>query len=311
MRGREAEQLELSYGDGSQARELDQQWRSSAEAEQRSRTRFAQATIHPDDVESAVEAARASLGRPEDVADFTRDALHELGATVSQTTDGFDADLTGAPFSVRELFGDRSTVPFARDHPAPTSAVVLHRTDARVAGLARYVVDSALDPDLPSSSRPARRCGVVVSSDVSTQTTALLVRFRTHLTVPTGGGDERVHLAEEARTVAFTGAPASPTWLQPDEVDRLLHARPDANIGADVARNAIANVLAALPLIAAALNEQAGRIAEQLRADHVAVRLAARGDRAGSLSIRNLAVTPQLPVDVLGVYVFRPMGGGR
>ncbi len=32
------------------------------------------------------------------------------------------------------------------------------------------------------------------------------------------------------------------------------------------------------------------------------------GDRAGALGVRGLTVTPQLPVDILGVYVFRPAG---
>jgi len=39
------------------------------------------------------------------------------------------------------------------------------------------------------------------------------------------------------------------------------------------------------------------------------VRVAARGDRAGGLTVRGLSVRAQLPPDVLGVYVYRPAGG--
>jgi hypothetical protein len=50
-------------------------------------------------------------------------------------------------------------------------------------------------------------------------------------------------------------------------------------------------------------------VADDLRSAHVTVRTAARGDRVGRLATHGLDVSPELPADLLGVYVFRPAGG--
>ena len=70
-----------------------------------------------------------------------------------------------------------------------------------------------------------------------------------------------------------------------------------------------AAVLKGLPTLQPHLDDQAVAIADELRDAHISVRQAARGDRAGTLGIRGLDVTPQLPVDILGVYIYRPAGG--
>jgi hypothetical protein len=91
-------------------------------------------------------------------------------------------------------------------------------------------------------------------------------------------------------------------------VDELLTVSADANTPPDLAKNTIEGVLNSLSSLTPHLETVAQNTAEQLRADHTAVRQAARGDRAGTLGIRGLNVTPHLPVDVLGVYVFLPAG---
>jgi hypothetical protein len=147
-----------------------------------------------------------------------------------------------------------------------------------------------------------------LSDDVDDPTVALLVRFRVHVTLPGREGPQS-KVAEEARVVAFTGTPDAPAWLGSQAVERLVSARPSANLPADVVRNSMSNVLAALPAVSPHLERQASGIADEIRDAHVRVRTAARGDRAGVLGIRGLDVRPQLPVDVLGVYLYRPTGG--
>ncbi|MGB2720838.1 MAG: helicase-related protein [Rhodococcus sp. (in: high G+C Gram-positive bacteria)] len=308
MRGRQGEQLELGFGLEGKSAELESEWRSSAASESRSRTRFAQNTIRPDEVQEAVDAARLSLGSPDDVAGFVSAALSDLGAVLTPDAGGFSADLTLSPIGLRDVLrAPQDKKLFVPDFPAPAGSAVLQRTDSSVVALADYVLNSALDPQLPAPSRPARRCGIIVSSDVSAPAVALLVRFRTHVIMP-GRTGEKTSVAEEARVLAFTGTPTKPTWLGRDEVAALLSAQPTSNIDLSVATNVVSTVLAALPGLQPALGEQAIALADELREAHLAVRRSARGDRAGSLSIRGLTVTPQLPVDVLGVYVFRPAG---
>lgn len=306
MRGRDSDQLEFDLGLPAQAQDLEAQWRSSAEEEKRSRTRFAQAAIRPDEVQAAVDAARLSLGQPADIATFTHSALEELGAQPRRDGNGFVADTAPLPLGLRDALGAGTTsIRFVADYPAPRGSAVLVRTDSTVGTIAAFVLDSALDGALPQRERPARRCGVVRTADVQTPTTALLMRFRTHLALPARDG-ERVQLAEEARVLAFTGQPDAPDWLSRAATETLLTARPTGNTPPDAARNIVAGILDSLPRLEPALEQAATAISEELRADHAAVRLAARGERAGALGIRGLSVTPQLPVDILGVYLYLP-----
>ncbi|KQR80299.1 helicase [Arthrobacter sp. Leaf337] len=312
MRGHDADQLELDLGLETAATALEEEWRSSAEHEKESRGRFAQAAIHPDDVEKAVAAARRSLGDPQDVASFVRTALEESGAQVYGEQDGFEARLISIPAALRQaISGGAAVKKFVVDYPAPRHSAVLLRSDRSVSGAANYVLNSALDSGLPDSERPARRAGLIATNDVDSLTTALLVRFRTKLVLPARLGD-RTDMAEEARVIAFTGPPSNPTWLDEEAVEALLEAKPVGNTPVETARNMLSNVLNALGGLSPLLDAKAREVADEVRRAHVEVRLAARGDRAGQLGVRGLTVEPNLPVDILGVYVYRPanIGGG-
>jgi len=310
MRGHNQEQLTLDLGVMPQARELEDEWRSSAAEEKKSRSRFAQASIHPDEVQAALDAARAAMGEPGDVRGFVTSALRELGADILQDNDkSITVDIAGTPIGLRDALRTKGTsITFASDLPAPKGAAVLQRTDPVVAGLARFVLDGALDQQLPEDQRPARRCGMIATRAVDQMTTALLVRLRTHVTLPGREGD-RTHVAEEAKVVAFTGTPANPAWLEAAAVADLMAALPHANVPPDAAANTMAAVLKAVPLLDSALNDVAADVAATLAESHMTVRQAARGDRVGKLGTHGLVVSPQLPVDVLGVYVFQPAGG--
>ncbi len=312
LRGKQSEQLTLDLGLDTEAQTLETEWRSTAAEEKASRSRFAQLTISPDRVQEAVDAARRSLGTPDDVPAFVHTALAEVGAVVARTADGgFTVDLVPAPVGVRDALG-RPTAPltFRPDLPVSRGQAALIRTDPRVGALARYVLDSALDTALPPGTRPARRCGVIRTAAVATPTTALLVRLRTHLSLP-GRDGIRAHVAEEARVLAFTGTPTAPTWLDSAATEALLAARPDANVPAAAATSLMERILQGLEAMAPQLEEVARSVADELREAHVSVRTAARGSgRAGALGVRGLEVSPQLPVDVLGVYLYLPVQGG-
>jgi superfamily II DNA or RNA helicase len=305
-RGDRYVQETLDFDLPDEAKQLEMEWQSSAEEEKRSRSRYAHHTIAPDEVQREVDASRLALGSPDDVTGFVRTALHENGGTVLPAAFGFTVETVGLPVGLTDALGNPPPVlPFHTDLPAPRTAAVLVRTDPKVAAIARYVLDAALDDVLDKRQRPARRCGVVVTNAVTTMTVALLTRFRVHLTLP-GRDGPRPQVAEEARVLAFTGTPGDPRWLTATAVEDLLAAQPDANMPADIARNIMAHVLDALPAVTPHLDQYAHELAAALREAHVRVRTTARGDRAGALSIRGLTVEPQLPVDVLGVYVYQP-----
>jgi superfamily II DNA or RNA helicase len=285
--------------------ELDRQWRDAADREKRSRSLYAQEQIKPDEVSREIDAIAASLGSPAEAERFTVDALTALRGTVTERPYGYVAALTGLPAALRDdlaLPGD-DLLSLVRTPPAPRSGAVLARTDPIVETLARYVLDTALDP-ASGTARPARRCGVLLTDAVRARTVLLLLRYRLSLVLPTGSR-RRTVVAEEARILGFRGTVGNPEWLTDDEVAVQLSARPAANFPPDLAAGEIRRVLDRLDRLTTHLTAEGDRLAAQLLASHRRVREAAGS--TGALVRRGLSVSAHHPPDVLGVYLHLPV----
>ncbi|HEX7164756.1 MAG TPA: C-terminal helicase domain-containing protein, partial [Trebonia sp.] len=285
--------------------DFDAQWNSTAERESRSRSRFAQGTIHPDEVAREVTAIRAALGKGDEVGAFTRNALRELGADL--TTDpggGFTVTPETLPLGLRDavaaLIGDRKRIPFRTTLAVGRGEAALTRTDPVVAAVANFVLTNALDRNVPDNLRPARRCGVIRTSAVTTRTTLLLVRYRFQLTLPGRYGDLPL-IAEDARVLGFAGAPARAAWLADDAALPLVQSEPDELTDTEFARSAITRIIDGLPDVTPHVNQRAGEFAAELDNAHRRVRGAARQ------AVRGLTVAPAGDADILGVYVYLPV----
>jgi superfamily II DNA or RNA helicase len=302
MRGAEPEQAALFEIEPEQRAELHRQWDSSVAAERRSQTKYAQRGIQPAEVARELAELRASLGTPEEIASFTREALAALGADVVDTVDGFTAATGLLPLGLRAALpaGHRQPLPFHRDLPIPPREAYLDRTDPAVAATARYVLESALDTDQGGPRPVASRCGVMRTSAVDKRTTLLLVRYRMHLTLP-GRDQVRRSVAEEARVLGFRGAATSPEWLAERWVEELLQAAPTGNLPPDQAGSMLERAIDGLAAVQPHLAATADRLAVGLREAHLRVRAA-----AGQRVRRQITVVAQQPADVLGVYVFLP-----
>lgn len=301
-RGGNIEQLTLD-GIGEERRdELFAGWESAAEKEKRSRTLYAQEGIKPGEVADELAEVRAVLGDLDEVEAFVRNALTGLHAPISAAGDGFTADLTGLPPGLRDALPVISALTFQAALPVPRTHALLARTDPDVEAIARYVLDTALDPLLGDGLRPARRCGVVRTSAVAERTTLLLLRFRFHLDIPTPQGI-RTTVAEEARVIGIRGTRDNRQVLDDAEVNTLLAAHPEANIPEDQAALQVRRVLDTLGELHTILDDTADLLAGQLLQSHRRVR------QAADSRIRGLAVTAQKPVDILGVYVYQPTAG--
>jgi superfamily II DNA or RNA helicase len=305
LRGRTHEELTLDLGLDEKAQQLELDWNSAAEQERQSRTRYAQHTIRPEEVAAEVDEVRAALGAHGDLEQFLTRTLQALGSTVTPRPDGFMAVLATLPLGLRDSLpvGLHDPLPFSRDPRSMRSQAVIARTDPAVQAIARYVLESALDPAVPADERPARRAGVMRTSAVTTRTTLLLVRLRFQLALPTGEAHRQV-VAEDARVLAFEGAPASAVWLPAERAEQLLRATPSANLPAGAARQAAATVLAGLPDVVPHLDEVADEHARRLLASHRRARAGARA------ALRGLSVIAQRPVDVLSLQVLLPAASG-
>ena len=309
LRGKDSDQLTLDLGLQSAALELDEQWRSTAEQEKVSRARFAQARIRPDEVQAAVDAARLSLGDPADLPSFTRTVLTDLGAVVAPSGRGFTADLEQVPIGLLDAL-DR-----------PSKPVTFVRTTRPLEGRSCWSAPTPASPRLagtrstPASTRPFRTRPVPLVDAASSphrmlngRRSLLLVRFRTHLNLP-GRHGMVTHLAEEAARLRSLARPQSPRGLRKTRSNCSSRLTGCQHAARRRAQRHVRDPRVVAPLNPA-LEDEARRVADRLRVDHVSVRQAARGERAGALGIRGLEVTPQLPVDVLGLYLYRPVGGG-
>ncbi|MFA3839551.1 DEAD/DEAH box helicase [Streptomyces aureus] len=289
---------------------VERDWNSAAEREKTSRSKYAQRSIHPQDVAREVAAVRAALGGADEVRDFTLASLNGLGALVRDPRDSsgdFTAQVGGAPAGLRdtlaETLGNRVVeedrqIPFRADPAIGRGEAALVRTDPAVGALASYVLNSALDKDA-LGPRPARRCGVVTTEAVTSRTTLLLVRYRFHLTLPSRTGEKQL-VAEDARLLAFEGMPQRARWLDDDAATELLAARASSNTNPQMARNAITRTLDNLGELTAHLEEYGEQLAADLDASHRRVR------KANDEIVRGLKVVAQRPADILGAYVYLP-----
>ncbi|GAA3477768.1 helicase-related protein [Streptomyces yanii] len=310
MRGRENEDA-LFSADAFKVStaKLDSDWNSAAEREKASRSRFAQRSIHPEEVAREVTAIREALGGAGEVETFVRESLGALGAVLrgaGQTVD-FTAQVGGTPAGLRDAFAtavgaevieqDRP-IPFRSDPAVARGEAALVRTDPVVGALASHVLNAALDAQA-DGARPARRCGVVTTGAVTTSTTLLLVRYRFHLTLPSRSGEKQL-VAEDARLLAFEGSPKNAVWLSQERAAALLDATASANTDPHFGERMMQRVLDQLPEAYGHLESYAEELAADLDASHRRVR------QASGEIVRGLSVTAQKPADVLGAYLYLP-----
>jgi superfamily II DNA or RNA helicase len=279
--------------------ELHRLWDATAEREKRSRTMFAQETIKVEEVARELRAQQAATGSGVDVATFTREAFRAHGGIVNG--DGVVTfDLKELPLALKDAIGGIEKVTAKYELPVQEGQVYLSRTQPIVEGLASFVMDTALDP---IGGGVARRCGVIRTSRVQKRTTLLLVRLRYHIITRRGRGDkvtESPLLAEDCQLLAFTGSPQNAEWLDSQVAEELLLAQPEANIQPDQATHFLRQMLDGFDAIRPHLDAVARQRGEELLDAHRRVRMAAR---ESGVSHR---VEPQLPVDVLGVYLYLP-----
>jgi len=280
-------------------------WEAASEREKRSRTLFAQETLKVDEVAQELRAAQSAVGSGVDVAAFTQEALRMVGATVSAAgCDGaIKVDLKETPRALKDNLAYASTLKetfSARfSPPADEGQLLLTRTHPLVEGLSGYIMEAALDPLNGGGALQARRCGAIRTGAVSKRTTLLLLRLRYHI-VAVQNEQERPLLAEDTLALAFAGAPQNAEWLEPAAAEQLLLAHPEANISPEQATDFVHKVEEGFDLLRPMLEQAARQRGEVLLEAHQRVRRASK--------IRNVRyrVEPQLPPDVLGIYVYLP-----
>ena len=287
--------LDLRLDDGTSA--MEARWRDAEENEKRSRARFAQNAMKPQEVAPEWEKVRALLGSPADARVFVERAMARFGVPLEVRKTVLLAHLGALDAGLRDRLAGldlAGSVRLATAEPAPSGTALLTRTHPLTATLAEALVEASLDPE-SLSGLGIGRVGAWPSAAVQQLTRVALLRVRFKLTVH--ARKERLLLAEEAALVAIQGD----RIVAASEAARdLLNAPATADL-APVARDRfIAKAKENLPiLLAGPIANFVRSRAQELMADHARL-------RAASGSASRVTVEAVQPPDVIGLFALMP-----
>ena len=287
--------LDLRLDDG--AKVMEARWRDASESEKRSRARFAQNSMKPQEVAPEWEKVRSLLGSPADARLFVERAMARFGVPLETRKAVLLAHLDALDAGLRECLAEHDlagSVRLATAEPAPSGTALLNRTHPLTATLAEALVEASLDPET-LSGLGIGRVGAWPTAAVQQVTRLALLRVRFKLTVH--ARKERLLLAEEAALVAIQ----SDRIVAAGEASRGLLNTPATSDLAPVARDRfIAKAREDLPsLLEGPIAEFVRSRAQQLMQDHARL-------RAASSSASRVTVEAVLPPDVIGLFVLMP-----
>ncbi|MEC4595106.1 DEAD/DEAH box helicase [Nitrospirillum amazonense] len=287
--------LDLRLDDGTNA--MEARWRDAEENEKRSRARFAQNAMKPQEVAPEWEKVRTLLGSPTDARMFVERAMARFGVPLETRKTALLAHLDALEAGLRERLAGlqlNGAVRLATTEPAPSGTSLLTRTHPLTTTLAEALVEASLDPEA-LSGLGIGRVGAWPTAAVQQLTRVALLRVRFKLTVH--ARKERLLLAEEAALIAVQG---DRIIADGDDARDMLNAPATADL-ATVARDRfIAKAKDDLPmLLARPIADFVRSRAQELMADHARL-------RAASGTASRVTVEAVQPPDVIGLFVLMP-----
>ncbi|MGB9687184.1 MAG: helicase-related protein, partial [Rectinema subterraneum] len=296
----------LDFFDEGEPRESE--WQNYLERMKTIRTIFAQHRLKPEEVWPEYRKQVQSLGNSDTVQRFIGTAMTYL------QQNSFEADHAGVfhfkpsllPTVHRERFeaidfGKESKIAF--HYPTPDEARFIHRSNPFVSLTADIILETALEQSGPVGREsnpdhsPIRRASVFETNAVDVLTRLYLVRLR-HDIAYTRGSETRRLLAEESIPVAVQGT-AEPRIETSDGVDAYLDATPTGNLSRHVMVYQLEEALQWYMAHQDFFEQLARKRAQELLEDHRRVRDAA-------LARGSYEVKPNLPVDLIGMFVLLP-----
>lgn len=290
--------FDLRLEDGSRA--MEARWRDASENEKKSRARFAQNAMKPQEVVPEWAKARALLGTPDDARRFVERAMARFGARIEEKKSVLVAHVHALDAALRERLGQRDltgSVRLALSEPAPSGTSLLSRTHPLTTSLAETLVEASLDPEA-LTPLGIGRVGAWPTDAVAKVTRILLLRIRYKLTIH--GRRERLLLAEEAALVALQGGQIIATG---DDARALLAAPATADLAQSARDRFIAKAHDDLEgQMSGPLADFVRLRSEALMEDHARLRAAA-GTGA------RVTVEAVIPPDVIGLFTLLPSEG--
>jgi superfamily II DNA or RNA helicase len=291
-------------------------WDRAKEREaQKIHSRYAQMTVDTTEVARELEEVRRQAGDRYSVKRLLENTVQLYGGTTS-AHDGetLEARVGGLPQRLRFILGaeeEETDGELRISLNGPRRGYTeLTRTHRRVRELASYLVDTALEGNSGADGTGAgtgpagpRRAGAIRTDAVSRRTGLALLRVRFALSRRGRDGRTREELVESTLVRAFgRNGEGSLHWHDEEETRRLLEAVPAGNVPPPLAKKSVEQVRALYGEHEAEVTALVEAEAERLTEGHRAVRAAV------SRGTATVSLTPQHPVDLLGLYVLLPAG---
>ena len=297
LRRSDRRQLALDLRLDSGARLVETRWRDVSEKEKRSRTRFAQNAMKPQEVAPEWEKAASFLGSPNAARGFVERTMTGFGIPLERRGPVMVAHVHALEHGLRERLeqqGLPKSVRLAPSEPSPSGTALLTRTHPLTATLAEALVEASLDPKT-LAGLGIGRVGAWPTTVVERLTRIALLRLRFKVTVH--ARKERLLLAEEAALVALHDGKIV---VSGEDVRALLDAPAVADLAPAARNRFVRSAQDDLPgLIAGPIAAFADSRADELAEDHTGVRAAAGW-------APRVSVEPARPADVIGLFVLLP-----
>jgi Helicase conserved C-terminal domain len=278
---------------GSPVAEVHSRWDRAVDREKQSRTKFAQQSIKPIEIETELQAANQILGSSADVERFVRTACERLGNSLKREKKWWV--MATPPECLKSIVGDKPLQMTFQSSPID-GVEYIGRNHPIVERLASFLLEETLT-DKPNPT--AARCGYVVTDRVKVRTNLLLLRLRHLIGDLDAGGTSTPLMAEECIVAGFTGVPSNPQWLSPEAALELLQtAEPTANANDGIKQRAVQDLLDRYPELSSDLEVLARERAEELAATYARIRSITKG--------KPTPIHPQMPMDLLGLLILTP-----
>ena len=284
------------FGEDEEIAEMTTEWESAYEKAKENRTIFAQRGLKPSDILPEWEKAKVALGSTEEVERFVSRIATALNAPLEKTRQGdYRFYIHHLPETLRELLKAQEIEGELRidfNYPARPQADFVHRSAPLVSTLADYAAETALQEE---QSSWIARASVFFTDAVESKTVLALTRLRTRLTL---SKKEKEHtlLCEEVLTLKVDD---TLHLLSHDEQKVYFEAEAVKNMPSPIQQRHLSSALALLRSKEAQLDTLAKAHAAQLLEDH-------RRIRDASKARGSYAISPVLPVDIIGLIVLIP-----
>jgi hypothetical protein len=277
--------------------DVHQKWERAAEKEKKSRTRFAQHAIKPDEVAQELKITDAVLGNDRVVEQFISTSCQRLGNPLLQSPNHFKLDIAGLPQSIQDKLKDKTITKIKFDLPVDEGITHVSRNHPLSVTLAEYLFNVAMQDH--GDRRVAARCGIIRSEDVSNVTVLFLVRLRYLIK---NDKSETSSFAEECIISGYRGIGDSMDWLTVQDAEELFEkAVPSGNLSDSDKKHWLATILKDFDLVMPMLDSLAYERAGALKESYERLRKTIKG--------RQTTVEPLLPLDVLTMSIVLPKPG--